>query len=375
MHICLLAMAVPVPGWAEPVPKATVIDAFVPGGIEVRSTGEVVAYLHGQDFEWPVAGENTTLIVPRIVTKDLPRNWERDLDVAHRKSIFIRLLAPLILIANEQIHADRTYILDALASSNGAELRASERYRLVLSSYRLPADTDFLEVLGRVDIIPPSLAISQAILESGWGTSRFAAEGNALYGQWVWGGGMEPMQRDTSLGDYGVRRFSSLLRSAVAYMRNLNTSDHYRDFRSARMEMRLLDKSLDACSLAAHLSAYSALDGKTYRNMLCELMTQNGLNVTDSAVLASTPVIMLDFRLPENTYSVFANLGPIRACAAAPVSASKIAGYQPRDWASAGSQDRPPRKSVGEWASLNSIKELAVSPASPLNSGEVHRQP
>ncbi len=287
----------PVAGPAEPGRPDPAVDALVPGSIEMHSTEDVVTYLHDHDFNWPVADDDITLVVPRIVTNDLPGNWERDLDSAGRKSIFIRLLAPLILIANEQINADRTYILDALVSSRGTQLSSSERYRSIVSNYRLAADTSPLEVLKRVDIIPPALAISQAILESGWGTSRFAAEGNALYGEWVWVGGMEPMQRDASLGDYGVRRFSSLLRSAVSYMQNLNTSHHYRDFRTARMDLRLLKKPLDACGLATHLSAYSALDGETYRNMLCELIIQNDLHITDSAVLASMPAVMLDFRV------------------------------------------------------------------------------
>lgn len=374
-QICslLLAMMAHAAVLAEPGQPDPAIDALVPGSVKVDSTQEVATYFRGQDFEWPVDSDGTTLIVPRIVTNDLPSNWEQDLDVASRKSIFIRLLAPLILIANEQINADRTYILDALASNHGAELRSSERYRVIVTSYRLPADTSPLKVLERVDIIPPALAISQAILESGWGTSRFAAKGNALYGEWVWVGGMEPMQRNTSLGDYGVRSFSSLLRSAVAYMRNLNTSHHYQDFRTARMELRLLDKSLDACSLAAHLSAYSALDGKMYRNMLCELITQNDLHITDSAVLASTPVVMLDFQVPEDTYKSLKHQGSLRACLAAPVSAKRDSGYQQQVSDRSRSKGRPLHKSTGAWTSLDSIKEVAVLPPPPYASVKIHR--
>ncbi|MCA1779261.1 MAG: glucosaminidase domain-containing protein [Xanthomonadaceae bacterium] len=279
------------------------IDALVPGSIKIHSTEALMTYLVGHDFEWPVGrpvdNHRRTLIVPRIVTHDLPVDWAHGLDVANRKSIFIRLLAPLILLANEQINADRTYILDALVSGHAENLLNSERYRMIVSSYRLPADTAPLNVLKRVDIIPPALAISQAILESGWGTSRFAAEGNALYGEWVWIGGMKPMQRDTSLGDYGVRRFSSLLRSALSYMRNLNTNHHYQDFRTARLQLRLREESLDGCSLATHLAAYSALDGEIYRDALCELILQNNLQLVDSAVLASSPAVMLDLEVTQ----------------------------------------------------------------------------
>ena len=300
-QICsmLLAMTLHSAGWSQSGPSDPFIDALVPGSINVQSSEEMLAYLGSSGFEWPMASEGAPLIVPRIVTNVLPGNWEQGLDVANRKSIFIRLVVPLILIANEQINADRTYILDALASGHSAELGGSERYRMIVTSYRLPADAAPLEVLERVDIIPPALAISQAILESGWGTSRFAAEGNALYGEWTWEDGMEPLQRDTSLGHYGVQSFSSLFRSALSYMLNLNTSHHYQEFRTARMELRMLDKPLDACNLASHLSAYAALDGKVYRQVLCDLIKQNNLHIADSAVLASTPAGMLDFQVSE----------------------------------------------------------------------------
>lgn len=295
----LLAMTLSAGGVAAPGQTDPVIDALVPGSIKVQSAEEVMAYLDDHGYEWPLTSDSPTLIVPRIVTDELPGNWDNGLDLASRKSVFIRLVTPLILIANEQINTDRTHILDALASGHGAELPGSERYRMIVASYRLPPETAPLKVLKRVDIIPPALAISQAILESGWGTSRFAAQGNALYGERVWEEGMEPRRRDTSLGDYGVQSFSSLLRSALSYMRNLNTSHHYQDFRTARMEMRLRDKPLDACSLTVHLSAYAELDGKTYRELLCDLIDQNNLHIADSAVLASTPAYMLDFHAPE----------------------------------------------------------------------------
>ena len=295
----LLATTVSAGGLGAPDHSDPRIDALVPGSIKVHSSEEVMAFLIASNFEWPVAGDRSTLIVPRIITNDLPRNWEQGLDVESRKSIFIRLLAPLILIANEQINADRTYILDALASGHGMELRSSERYKMIVNSYGLSAETAPLKVLKRVDIIPPPLAIAQGILESGWGTSRFASEGNALYGEWVWGGGMVPIRRDTSLGDYGVRDFSSLLRSALSYMQNLNTSPHYQDFRNARIELRLRNKSLDACSLASYLSAYAVIDEKIYRRLLCDLIVQNDLHITASAVLDSAPAVMLDFQLSE----------------------------------------------------------------------------
>ena len=86
----------------------------------------------------------------------------------------------------------------------------------------------------RVDTIPPSLALAQAAIESGYGASRFAVEGNALFGQWRTGGGLRPSDQPAHLSDYGIATFASPLQSVAAYAHNLNTFASYRDFRAAR---------------------------------------------------------------------------------------------------------------------------------------------
>ncbi|MGI2103199.1 glucosaminidase domain-containing protein [Shewanella oncorhynchi] len=91
-------------------------------------------------------------------------------------------------------------------------------------------------LLERVDILPPSLVLAQAAKESGWGTSRFAREGNALFGQWDFkGNGMEPRQKRQGLGNYGLARFDTPFASVEGYLLNLNTHNAYqkmRDFRA-----------------------------------------------------------------------------------------------------------------------------------------------
>src|SRR5438128_793574 len=114
---------------------------------------------------------------------------------------------------------------------------------------------DYVELLNRVDVIPPSLALAQAASESGWGTSRFAREGNALFGQWTWGGkGMTPAeQRTDTHGDYRVAAFESTALSAYSYALNLNTGNAYRDLRLRRAELRRQNLRVSGNSLAETL--------------------------------------------------------------------------------------------------------------------------
>ena len=93
-----------------------------------------------------------------------------------------------------------------------------------------------------MDEVPVSLALAQAAKETGWGTSRFAQEGNALFGQWTWSGeGLKPKDSDKSEG-HKVMKFN-VTTSVRAYQRNLNTHSSYKDFRKARAELRDEEKT------------------------------------------------------------------------------------------------------------------------------------
>ena len=140
-----------------------------------------------------------------------------------------------------------------------------------------------------VDIVPPSLAIAQAAIESGWGTSRFTAEGNALYGQWAeeGEGAMVPAERDAGR-TYAIKSFDNLQASVLSYMHNLNTHRAYRAFRAARAVMRESGRRITGPSLAKHLGAYSER-GERYIRDLSAIMTQNGLGALDAAALQPRP--------------------------------------------------------------------------------------
>ena len=140
-----------------------------------------------------------------------------------------------------------------------------------------------------MDIIPVSLAIAQAAKESGWGTSRFALEGNALYGQWTWSEkGLEPSEKQETKS-HKVMQFKILKASVKAYKNNLNTHGGYAEFREARANLRIQGKNLDGLKLSQFLDKY-AQTGKTYTKTIKLIIKQNSLSDFDKAKLLSTGV-------------------------------------------------------------------------------------
>jgi Bax protein len=144
--------------------------------------------------------------IPRIYLGDVPDTWRersaKELSVADKKRLFFRLIAPIVLRINELILEDRTRAKElierltqdqSLTPDDQAWLtQLAERYKVPQAKGERLTSDSFAELLARVDIVPPSLALAQAATESGWGTSRFAAEGNSLFGQWTWGKGLKP---------------------------------------------------------------------------------------------------------------------------------------------------------------------------------------
>ena len=140
-----------------------------------------------------------------------------------------------------------------------------------------------------MDEIPVSLAIAQAAKETGWGTSRFAQEGNALFGQWTWSGeGLTPKDAEEGEG-HKVMKFNVLQASVRAYQRNLNTHSTYKNFRKARAELRDEDKPLDSLKLSKYLNKY-AETGDKYVEVLQKIIKQNKLQDFDDAKLLPSSV-------------------------------------------------------------------------------------
>ena len=143
---------------------------------------------------------------------------------------------------------------------------------------------DLLTLKIRMDEVPVSMAIAQAAKETGWGTSRFAQEGNALFGQWTWSGeGIKPAGAEDGT-THKVMKFVVLQASVKAYQRNLNTHSTYKNFRKARAEMRDKKRELDSLILTEYLDKY-AETGKDYVRILQQIIKQNQLTDFDNAKL------------------------------------------------------------------------------------------
>ncbi len=140
------------------------------------------------------------------------------------------------------------------------------------------------ELIEKIDIIPISIALAQAAKESGWGTSRFALEGNAIFGQWTWkGDGIEPLEKDSNT-NHKILKFPLLRASVKAYISNLNSHNGYKDFRKKRLELRKKNKPLLGKELIDELDNY-AQTGKEYTKVLRQIIEQNDLDEFETVVI------------------------------------------------------------------------------------------
>ena len=228
----------------------------------------------------------TKLVKPVLLTL-LPDEIKMIEDTKKRKELFIQIVLPLILKENNNIRLDRKRLFTIINKSNNTDLE-KKWLEKKFKQYGVPAkDLSLLKI--RMDEIPVSLAIAQAAKETGWGTSRFAQEGNALFGQWTWSGeGLKPKEAEKG-ADHKVMKFNILQASVRAYQRNLNTHSSYKDFRQARAELRDAGEPLDSMVLSNYLDKY-AETGEHYVEVLQKIILQNDLKDFDDAKLLPSSV-------------------------------------------------------------------------------------
>ena len=243
--------------------------------------------------------------VPRILITHISSRWGTEADklpVKLKKSLFLRLLASEALIADEEVAKERKKLLEILKRLKEGPVSRSDALwlRRLALKYKVLKKPDGLltaqmlkELVRRVDIVPPSLILAQGAVESGWGTSRFAVEGNALFGQWSFSDtALKPKDPRRKLGDYGLATFKTPLDSIRAYIHNINTHPAYRLFRRMREELRRAGLPLSGVMLAPALEHYSERKG-AYVEDLIGLIRANRLEWLDRATLSDNrPVII-----------------------------------------------------------------------------------
>lgn len=237
--------------------------------------------------------------VNRVYLQSMPSRWRNkhssEVEVKLKKELFLRTLAPLVLRSNELILEERAR-LQKLTDSGTLDdpwLEAlAEKYRVVEAGEPLSDTGQLEELMHRVDLVPNSLALAQTIEESGWGTSRFADVGNAMFGQWAWGDdAIKPEQQRSGKGDYGIKAFVSPQDSVNGYMLNINTHRAYADLRIKRAAVRAAGRTPTGPDLVDTLISYSER-GQHYIDTLNSIMRVNKLVEIDKARLVD-PVILL----------------------------------------------------------------------------------
>ncbi len=223
--------------------------------------------------------------VKPVYLSKLPKDLKKIKSTTKRKDTFIKIVMPLILDENKKISDDRKKlfkILSKQSNSRGEKVWLKRRFK----DYKVTSE-DIVELKLRMDIVPPSLAIAQAAKESGWGTSRFALEGNAMFGQWTWGNdGIEPSGKDKNQ-KHKILKFSMLRSSVKAYLINLNTHSGYKEFRNERALLRKDNKKISGTDLVDYLYNY-AKTGSKYVETLKKIIEQNDLTDFDSSVLMNS---------------------------------------------------------------------------------------
>ena len=235
----------------------------------------------GYDLQGVRAGQK---VKPIYLTK-LPKDLKTLGDTKTKRELFIKIVLPLILDANKQITEDRKKLFKILGknfNTVGERVWLNRRFK----EYKIE-DHDLAKLKMRMDTIPVSMALAQAANESGWGTSRFALEGNALFGQWTWSKkGISPKNKDPNQS-HKILQFQILKASVTAYKNNLNTHNAYKEFREVRAQLRQENKKIIGLDLTQYIKSYAAI-GEKYVAIIEDIIEKNSLTDFDNANLLPT---------------------------------------------------------------------------------------
>ena len=253
------------------VKKNNVAEVILP---DLNLRTETVIQLF-KDVDYDLKTVRSEKLVKPIYFTQFPRDLEDLQSVQLKKETFIKIVLPLIVAENEKILDDREK-LKILKNKKFTSETEKQWLRQKLLEYKVKR-SDLNELMLRMDMIPASIALAQAAKESGWGTSRFALEGNAIFGQWTWDGqGIAPLKRD---GDknHKILKFPILRASVKAYKNNLNTHKSYLKFREKRKQLRDKNKNITGLALTDTLKNY-AQTGSEYTKILNKIIMQNRLS-------------------------------------------------------------------------------------------------
>jgi len=240
-------------------------------GVRLKAS---VLYQLFEDTDYKLSDVRINKIAKPVEIGKLPYELKEIQNTKKRKELFIQIVLPLILEENNKILLDRKKLFAILNKNNNSN-SDNEWLNKKFKQYGVTSK-DIPTLKRRMDIIPPSMAIAQAAKETGWGTSRFALEGNALFGQWTYTDkGIKPAAAEAGT-THKVMMFNVLKSSVRAYTRNLNTHKSYRKMRYVRAIQRDNIGKLNSLELVDFLDNY-AETGKEYTIILKKIIEQNTL--------------------------------------------------------------------------------------------------
>jgi len=318
------------PPTAAAEPAGSELTAYADAEVIVFGTPDEAAdWLRAENW-WGEEKRGEQLTVPYALITGIAPQWQKiaqEIPVPDKKEVFYRFLLPLVMHANRMV-LDRRERLEGLQQQleAGKALRDKDRDWLLGVGQVLRADVPddpidatamtalVDELLYRLDVLPPGLVLGQAAYESGYGTSRFAVEGNALFGQWTYGGeGMVPGKQRASLGDHRIAKFDWPFDSVRGYYINISGHPAYEPLRKIRAELRAAGKPLTSLALADGLIRYSER-GKEYVDTLKGIIRVNKLDMADDAVLRDEPLrFLVSAESPEAADNLRGEIESLRA--------------------------------------------------------------
>ena len=224
-----------------------------------------------------------------IIFSSLPDDFMEIKSVNERKKLFINTLLPIIYSENLKILEDRKKILDWWNESQGENFSRDfwPSWLFELSEKYETSDSNLGNLLMKVDVIPISMALAQAAIESGWGTSRYLREGNAIYGQYTFekDKGIRPERRESN-EKFFIKKFSNLSESTRSYFKNINTHRAYDDFREERKKLRMNGVKLSGVKLVKFLTSYSERRDEYVKDVE-DIIQSNNFMKFDNSYLAN----------------------------------------------------------------------------------------
>ena len=222
--------------------------------------------------------------VARMYFPYIPRNIS-EYETNKKKSVFLAILLPIALRGNELVLKERKLMNIAFSSNNIYQIeQLSKKYKIknfkkinFSELNRLDLNNIKQQLLKKINTIPISMILAQAIIESGWGSSRFAQQGNALFGEWTWKNHTGIKPKGNLDANFSVKNFSNLLDSVNSYILNLNTHPAYKDLRNYREKQIQTGKNVTGYELSYFLEKYAEI-GFEYVIKVTNMIKNNKLD-------------------------------------------------------------------------------------------------